>query len=74
MNRHTERALILQRVPYGESSLVVGLLTQHQGPVRLLARGAHRAKSAFAWTLDLFDELQLTYRPRKGDGLGSLET
>lgn len=73
MSRHTERALVLQRVPYGETSLVVRLLTQNEGPVRLLARGAHRARSAFAWTLDLFDELQLTYRARSGDGLGSLE-
>ena len=73
MSRRTEQALILQRVPYGESSLVVRALTRNDGPVHLLARGAHRAKSAFAWTLDLFDELELTYRKPRGGGLATLE-
>lgn len=73
MSRHTEQALILHRVPYGESSLVVRALTRRDGPVRLLAKGAHRSKSAFAWSLDLMDELELTYRRRPGDGLATLE-
>ena len=66
-------ALVLSRAPYGESSLVVRVLTARHGPQRLLARGAHRAKSAFAWTLDLFDELDLRWSAPEHGGLGNLE-
>lgn len=71
--RRTQRALVLHRAPFGESSLVVRVLTAEEGAVRLLAKGAHRAKSAFAWTLDLFDELELRFATTAGEGLGTLE-
>lgn len=71
--RTTDRALVLHRAPYGESSLVVRVLTSEHGPQSLIAKGAHRQKSAFAWTLDLFHELELTFRPGLHGGLGSLE-
>ena len=71
--RASGRALVLARAPYGESSLVVRVLTAEHGPQRLLARGAHRAKSAFAWTLDLFDELELRWSTPQHGGLGNLE-
>jgi DNA repair protein RecO len=68
----SDRALLLARTPYGESSLVVHLLTAQHGPVRLLAKGAYRATSRFAYVLDLFHTLELEWRAPAGDGLALL--
>jgi DNA repair protein RecO (recombination protein O) len=59
-------------VPYGDSSLVVELLTEQHGRVSLLARGAYRLTSRFAGVLDLFHRLELTWRPGGPGALGLL--
>lgn len=68
----SDRALCLRRVPYGDSSLVVELLTAAHGRVSLLARGAYRTTSRFCGVLDYFHRLELTWRPAPGGGLGLL--
>lgn len=68
-----DRALVLRRHPYSESSLVVWVLTRQEGLVHLLARGAYRPRSRYFAVLDLFDELELEWRPARGGGdLGQL--
>jgi len=62
----SDRALILRRHAYGESSLVVHALGPGSGRLELLARGAYRPTSRFAFALDLFDTLEWTWQPRKG--------
>jgi DNA repair protein RecO (recombination protein O) len=64
-----DRALVLRRFPYGESSLVVHAITPLHGRVHLLAKGAYRATSRYAWTLDLFDTLAIEWSPARGMGL-----
>jgi DNA repair protein RecO (recombination protein O) len=66
------RALCLRRVPFGDSSLVVELLTEQHGRVGLLARGAYRLTSRFAGVLDLFHRLELSWRPAAPGALGLL--
>jgi DNA repair protein RecO (recombination protein O) len=68
----TGRALCLRRVPYGDSSLVVELLSADHGRVGLLARGAYRPTSRFCGVLDYFHRLELTWRPGSSGGLGLL--
>lgn len=71
----TDRALLLRRAPYGESSLVVHVLTRRRGRVELIAKGAHRPKSRFCGVLDWFDTLSLEWTPpREGSELGTLRT
>lgn len=70
--RRVDRALLLGRFPFGESSLVAHAFTREHGRVHLLAKGAYRATSRFAWTLDLFDELELTWSERRGSPLALL--
>ena len=48
-------ALILRRFSFGETSLVVQVLTREHGRVHLIARGAYRPKSRYYAALDLFD-------------------
>ena len=74
MTRHADRALLLRRFPFGESSLVVHLLTGEGRRVHLVARGAHRPKSRYAGLLDLFDTLDLSWTMRPGGGLGELRS
>jgi DNA repair protein RecO (recombination protein O) len=67
-----DRALVLRRHPYSESSIVVSVLTEHHGVVQVLARGAHRPKSRYYAVLDYFHELELEWSPPKRGDLGSL--
>jgi DNA repair protein RecO (recombination protein O) len=67
----TDRALILRRFRYGESSLVVHALTPRFGRIALLAKGAYRLRSGYFGVLDLFDTLELTWRDSRTD-LGTL--
>ena len=67
--RGTDRALLLRRFPYGESSLVLHVLTRAHGRLALLAKGAYRPSSAYYAAFDLFDTLELSFQAPKGDGL-----
>lgn len=70
--RAADRALLLRRTPFGETSLVVHVLTSGRGRVELIARGAYRPKSRFSGVLDWFDTLELDWS-RSDDGvLGTL--
>ena len=60
-----DRALLLRRYRYGESSLLVHALSEHHGRVALLAKGAYRLRSGFFGVLDLFDTLELEWKPPK---------
>ncbi|MBI1379617.1 MAG: DNA repair protein RecO [Planctomycetaceae bacterium] len=66
-----DRVLLLARVPFGESSLVVQLFARDRGRVHLIARGAYRANSGYAGLLDLFDSLELSWH-RAGQAHGAL--
>ena len=71
----TDGALLLRRTPYGESSLIVHVLTRSSGRVELIAKGAHRPKSRFCGVLDWFDTLSLEWTPSRVPGeLGTLRT
>jgi DNA repair protein RecO (recombination protein O) len=69
---HEDRALLLRRYPFGESSLVVHALCRDRGRVALIAKGAYRPTSRFAYALDRFDELELGWSARPGQELGTL--
>ncbi len=58
-----DEVLLLKRTPYGESSLVVHLLSASHGRVEVIAKGAHRPKSRFSGVLDWFDTLRLDWTP-----------
>lgn len=56
-----DQVLLLKRTPYGESSLVVHLLSASHGRAEVIAKGAHRPKSRFSGVLDWFDTLELDW-------------
>lgn len=58
----TDRALLLKRTPFGESSLVVQALSARHGRLSILAKGAYRTSSRFFAVLDLCDTLELDWQ------------
>lgn len=67
-----DAALILRRTPFGESSLVIQVLTKTHGRVHLMAKGAYRHTSNYYCMLDFFDELSLEWSMVRGRELGTL--
>ncbi len=72
VNPRRDRALILERYSWSESSLVVHVLTARHGRVHLLARGAYRPTSRYFCVLDLFDTLTLEWSAPPGRELCDL--
>jgi len=67
-----DRALLLKRTPYGESSLVVQVLCAQHGRVSLMAKGAYRPTSRFYAVLDFVDTLELEWQSNPRAELGTL--
>lgn len=62
------RALLLRRVNYRESDLVVTLFTESLGKVSALARGARKSKTRFAGSLEAMHTLRVELKEaRHGD-------
>lgn len=66
-------AVLLRAVDYGESDLVVHLLTSDTGRFTAIAKGARRSRRRFPGTLDLFNRLAIEGRTRPRGGMGFLE-
>ena len=62
--------IVLRRIDFGEADQMVHILTQDQGKVTVLAKGARRLKSRFLGKLELLSYVKLTYF--QGRGLGHL--
>jgi len=59
-------ALLLRRVEYGESDLVITLLTDSIGRVSALARGARKSVKRFGGVLEPMHTLRIAYDDRAG--------
>lgn len=55
-------AILLRRVRYSETSLILTWLTLEHGKLKTMARGALRPKSAFAGRIDLFFQSDIAFR------------
>lgn len=61
-----DSAILVRRTPFGNSSLIVHVVTRTHGRLELIAKGAYRPKSRYAGVLDWFDTLNLEWtQPRK---------
>ncbi len=64
--------LILRTRPLTETSLIVSWLTQDQGRISTVAKGARRPKSPFAGKLDLFYFAEFSFMPSRRSDLHTL--
>src|SRR6516162_656337 len=69
-----DRALLLQRYAYSESSLVVHACTREHGRVHLIAKGAYRPTSRYFAVLDYFDTLELEWDHNPARELSNLRS
>ncbi|MDY0004000.1 MAG: DNA repair protein RecO [Polyangia bacterium] len=68
------RALLIRQVDTGESDRVVTLLTEEQGKVAALARGARKSRKRFGAALALFVLGMAELEPRRRSGLPLLKS
>ncbi|MEZ4333525.1 MAG: DNA repair protein RecO [Myxococcota bacterium] len=66
-------AVLLRAVEFGESDLVVHLLTEQTGRFTAIAKSARKSLRRFPGTLDLFNRLAIEGRTRPRGGMGFLE-
>ena len=73
MTPYRTTALVLRIVEFGEADLIVHLLTPGQGRVAAMAKHARRSMKRFPGSLDLFNQLDVSLRPRRQAGMCLLE-
>ncbi len=62
-------AIVVRRMPFRNSSLIVGMLAPTQGLVEGIAKGARRSRSPLYGRLDYFREGELVYYERRSGTL-----
>ena len=68
-----DRAVVLRTYEYGETSLVVSVLTRELGKIRLLAKGANRKGSPFAGALRTGSIGEIVFYSKQDRGLQPLK-
>lgn len=66
-----DEALLLRRIPYGDTSLILHFLTREHGRISLMARGARQARSAWKAALAPLYVLRLVWKTGR-TGMGTL--
>jgi DNA repair protein RecO (recombination protein O) len=60
MIAETLHAVLLRRIRFSDTSLIISWFSRERGKLKTVAKGALRAKSSFAGKLDLFFHCELT--------------
>ncbi len=68
-----DRAVILRRFDYGESSVIAVVLTRQHGKIRLIAKGARKNRSQFHGRLRTGNIGEIVYYDKPGRGLQLLK-
>lgn len=66
MARATTEALVLRRLPFGESSQIAEFMTRNSGRLAVIAKGVYRPRARKGGGLDLLERCTLTWSQRKG--------
>ena len=65
----TTNVIVLRKLPYQESSLILGTLSAEYGKLDFIAKGARKLSKKQFPAFDLFREVQVTFRDTGKDGL-----
>ncbi|MCB9496408.1 MAG: DNA repair protein RecO [Fibrobacteria bacterium] len=68
----TTRAIVLRRIPFGETSWILHTLTEDDGPMGILAKGARRKGSPLASALEPLTVSEMVVSVRPGRELQNL--
>ncbi|MCA9218485.1 MAG: DNA repair protein RecO [Planctomycetales bacterium] len=72
MSSEKTTAIVLRLIPFSESSYVVTLYSEDFGKITGMAKGARRAKSAFASALDLLSVCRIVFIRKSSDAMDLL--
>lgn len=67
MNQLTVKAIVLRRTDYQEADRIITVLTSDHGKLRIMAKGARRAKSKLAGGIELLSTADLTVQAGRGE-------
>jgi DNA repair protein RecO (recombination protein O) len=67
------RSIILRRLEYGDSDLIITFFSIDHGKISLIAKSAKKSKKRFQGTLELFSESQIVYNKDRAKGLPVLQ-
>lgn len=65
-------AILLRRTPLSDTSWIITWLTEANGRVKTVAKGARRPRSTFSGKLDLFFLAEISYAPSRKSDLHAL--
>ena len=68
----SDDALVLHRIEFSETSLVLTVLTRNFGKIQALAKGGRRLKSPFESALDTLAQIRVSFLHKKNDSLDLL--
>jgi len=68
------RAITANAINYGESDLVVTLVTEAEGVAKALAKGAAKSLKRFSGCFEPFTGIEVSYRPGRGESLGRISS
>jgi len=68
------RAVTAKAINYGESDLVVTLVTESDGVVKAIAKGAAKSLKRFSGCFEPFTGIDVSYRPGRGESLGRISS
>jgi DNA repair protein RecO (recombination protein O) len=66
-------AILLRRIEYGDSDLILTLLTTDQGKLSVIAKSAKKSVKRFSGALELFSMLDVVYEQARSRGLSILK-
>lgn len=69
----SSQAIILRRIDYGDSDLIVSLFTPGAGKLTVIAKSAKKSKRRFPGILELFNRLTVVYSEKQGRRLPILK-
>jgi DNA repair protein RecO (recombination protein O) len=71
---HKAEAIVLRTLDYGDADRIVTFLTDGQGKVRGIAKGARRSRKRFANALEPFSRVRILFTRRSRDSLALIES
>ena len=72
--RHTQQAIVLNRLNYGEADLIVGFLTQEHGLVKGIAKYGRKSRKRFGNVLTPSSVVEVSFTVKPGRELAVLES
>ncbi|ETR74625.1 MAG: DNA repair protein RecO [Candidatus Magnetoglobus multicellularis str. Araruama] len=73
MQSTNAQGILIRRIDYGDSDLILTFITQKYGKISLMAKSAKKSVRRFGGILELFYFLELIIRPGKGSKPSILE-